>query len=511
MMLKSYQVEAVDKIASAYNDQSCGVATIYIPSGYGVSGILAESINRILKDDSDAKVLCLVDRREEVFQLKNAIRERAYRLSVCDLVNDYSGQPVLVTTYAAYFFKKREFKFDFIICGRADALGPEKCKQILHEKSRLTLGVFATRYRDGSNPFFNAPCLFKIMSLYHDEMFFQEKFAVPMLGHMGFTDILTGTELFINGAVVRPDIIAVKDGVTYVIEIKTYRGMFNDRQIVQRAIEYITNYKSILERKYQNSRFVAILTCNIDESTKYEIAQQYGIFVWDIKNLLYLCGENIGLLSMLQQITPYPLTGIKSIQPIEADFSVKSKAPSASETNYESQLIEKLKNCKAGKSNKADKEYEKICSEIITYLFKNEFSQFSEQHTTKDDMFRMDIICGLKGTVAFWKFLINYYNTKFVVFECKNYSRKIEQNLIYVTDKYLFNPALRNVAFIISRKGFNDNAQKAALGILKEHGKLILDLTDLDLEIMIKAKSEGKEPSDFLLDKVEKLLMGVSI
>ena len=117
----------------------------------------------------------------------------------------------------------------------------------------------------------------------------------------------------------------------------------------------------------------------------------------------------------------------------------------------------------------------------------------------------------MKGTTAFWNFLIRYYNTKFVVFECKNYAQKIKQNLIYVTDKYLFNPALRNVAFIISRKGFSANAQKAALGILKDQGKLIVDVTDSDLEEMIKAKASGQEPSDYLLDKVEKMLMGVGI
>lgn len=76
---------------------------------------------------------------------------------------------------------------------------------------------------------------------------------------------------------------------------------------------------------------------------------------------------------------------------------------------------------------------------------------------------------------------------------------------------FCFSIISRNVVFIISRNGFSDNAKKAALGILKEQGKLIIDLTDHDLEVMVCAKKDGKEPSDYLLDKVEKLLMGVSI
>ena len=45
--------------------------------------------------------------------------------------------------------------------------------------------------------------------------------------------------------------------------------------------------------------------------------------------------------------------------------------------------------------------------------------------------------------------------------------------MIYITEKYLFNAALRNVAIVISRKGFSDGACFAAKGCLKENGKMI--------------------------------------
>lgn len=510
MILRSFKEQVANRIVFAYNDQSCSIAKIFISSGLRSRQLLAESINRILKVNSNAKVLYLCGRKEEANKFKNVIVEMEYGLSVCDSVNDYTKQSVLAITYSAYFAKKRDIKCDLIICAAPEALNSEKCNELLNEKCRLLLGVFADKQRSKNNLFHNAPCLVEINYNYN-EYLFHEMFAVPMLRHMGYTEIQTDKEFVMNNKVIRPDIVALKDGLTNFIEIKTYRGLFNDREIVRRAIDQIKKYKIILELEYPNSQFGLILTCDVEESAKREIAKEYGIFVWDIKNLLYICSENIELSSILEQITSYPVNGIKAEKPIEANISVKPKTLIETENKYETELIERLKTCKSGRTKKADKEYEKICAQIIDYLFKNEFSQFYEQHSTKDDMFRMDIICGLKGTVAFWKFLIRYYNTRFVVFECKNYSHKIEQNLIYVTDKYLFNPILRNVAFIISRKGFSDNAQKAALGILKEQGKLILDLTDLDLEIMIKAKSEGKEPSDFLLDKVEKLLMSVSI
>ena len=513
--LRAYQKEAAEKIVSAYNENKSKTATVCMPTGLGVGMLLVEAINTILKTNPDTKVLYLVKYREEAVQFDERIKRSNYNLSVCTSVKEYANQSVLAITYAAYFAnfaKLSELRSDLIICRGAEVLNGSKYMPILSQKSRLILGVFAFRQENKSNLFNNALCLFEIGPHFsYNELLFQERLAVPMLRQMGFTEIQPDNAFKIKNMTVRPDIVALKDGLTYFIEIKTYRSMFNDRQVVRHAIDQINKYKSILENEYPKSRFGVILMCDIDESTKEEFAKEYGIFIWDIKNLLYLCRECIELSDILEQITSYSLNGIKPEPPVKVDSSVKFKAPIVIEKTYEAELIERLKNCKTGKTKKADIEYEKICAEILSYLFKNEFSQFFEQHTTSDDMFRMDIICGLKGTTAFWKFLIKYYNTRFVVFECKNYSHKIEQNLIYVTDKYLFNPVLRNVAFILSRKGFNNNAQKAALGILKEQGKLILDLTDLDLETMINAKSEGKEPSDFLLDKVEKLLMGVSV
>lgn len=46
----------------------------------------------------------------------------------------------------------------------------------------------------------------------------------------------------------------------------------------------------------------------------------------------------------------------------------------------------------------------------------------------------------------------------------KNYREPISPNLIYITEKYLFPVALRNVALIIFRKGFDQN------GIIKRKG-----------------------------------------
>ncbi len=56
-------------------------------------------------------------------------------------------------------------------------------------------------------------------------------------------------------------------------------------------------------------------------------------------------------------------------------------------------------------------------------------------------------------------------------------------------------------------KGFSGNAQFAADGCLKEHGKLLLSINDDELLKMIDLRDSGEDPEDFLLEKLEDILM----
>jgi hypothetical protein len=215
----------------------------------------------------------------------------------------------------------------------------------------------------------------------------------------------------------------------------------------------------------------------------------------------------------LSELLYFPISDIIPEEPygwMPQRLALASEISEPSTQSIVESLEEQLRACRVGKEKKAAVEYECICTEIIQFLFDSEFTQSSNQHKTGDDLFRMDLLCGIKGSSVFWELLIRHYNTRFVVFEYKNYSTFLPQNLIYTTEKYLFDAALRNVAIIVSRKGFSKNARIAALGCLKETGKLIIDLTDEDLILMLHKKIDGEESSDYLLWKLENLLMTVS-
>ena len=84
---------------------------------------------------------------------------------------------------------------------------------------------------------------------------------------------------------------------------------------------------------------------------------------------------------------------------------------------------------------------------------------------------------------------------------------EITQKEIYTTEKYLYEKALRKVAIIISRKGSDESAKKAARGSLRELGKLIVCLSDEDVNKLIDMKNNKEEPADYLEALLDDMLM----
>jgi hypothetical protein len=99
------------------------------------------------------------------------------------------------------------------------------------------------------------------------------------------------------------------------------------------------------------------------------------------------------------------------------------------------------------------------------------------------------------------------FHSQYVIFECKNYVDPIRQGEIYTTEKYLYQKALRSVAFIVSRKLAHESALAAARGAIRENGKLIVSLSVDDICKMLALKDTAQDYNGFLFDKVDDMLM----
>ena len=156
-------------------------------------------------------------------------------------------------------------------------------------------------------------------------------------------------------------------------------------------------------------------------------------------------------------------------------------------------LKEKLQRIKPGLEQY--QQYEDACVEILKYVLGDYLTLWSVQEKTNNSMYRFDLCCKIKsGTNQdFFNMVQQYFNTKYIVFEFKNYAERITQKEIYTTEKYLYEKALRRVAVIISRRGADENALAAARGSLRETGKLILCLSDKDIMDLIDIKDKNEQ------------------
>ncbi|WP_139891379.1 restriction endonuclease [Bacillus sp. D386] len=262
---------------------------------------------------------------------------------------------------------------------------------------------------------------------------------------------------------------------------------------------------------------IFIVGCPLDKEIKFDLTKEFpNTSILDSNNLLFLINNDVELIDRFYRLMNEILFDVRidSEKPFDCinDF-IFNDIPNTSSDYKEAlslgnKLYRDLKEIRAGRNEFSL--YEKKGEEILKYLFDQNLKGWHPQVTTDDGLNRYDLVCRILRGNEFWEYLINDFQSRYIIFEFKNYSQKIKQTEIYTTEKYLFQTALRNVCFIISRRGLSDSALKATDGILRETGKLIIGLDDKDLRELLNLKDTGNEPSDYLFEKIDNTLLRLS-
>lgn len=293
------------------------------------------------------------------------------------------------------------------------------------------------------------------------------------------------------------DIFAEKDEKKYVVEVK--RGDLDTSKI--------NGIANMLDECTKGTNYIPILVLFSRRSymIKDRLVDNYNINVIDISNLLYLVSNNQKMKDRLINLLDF---STESIMEKELYFNIDLKQyKKCMESNYG--YIDRLETIIAGKKNA--QQYEKFCVDILKYLFNDTLSLWEEQQKSNDDLFRFDLICKIKNNInnEFFNTIENYFSSKYIIFEFKNYIDKITQKEVYTTEKYLYKTALRTVAILFTRNGVDKNGIKAIKGTLRENGKLIIVLDDRDIKQMIYAKEHGEDYIQILINKLDKMLVSL--
>lgn len=293
------------------------------------------------------------------------------------------------------------------------------------------------------------------------------------------------------------DFLAEKDKTAYGIEVKMQPRSYHE---IVPTMEYIIRMTT-KAAKNRNLSPVIVFNGIIAKTVKDELERNYHeLIIVDISNLIAAVPPHTELRTELLAAIPY---SIDEIKPQESDALPSWIQHGA----HEESLIKELENCVPGKAGFRD--FEKICTDILKATFNDQLTLWKEQKTSNNNLYRFDLLCRIKDShnSTFWNIVERNFFSKYVVFEYKNHRSQIKQEQIYTTEKYLYSKALRTVAIVVSQHGADANAQWAAKGAFRESGKLILLIDAKDLEIMLKMKLEGDDPSELFLEKLDNLLM----
>lgn len=303
------------------------------------------------------------------------------------------------------------------------------------------------------------------------------------------------------------DIYAEKNGKKFFIEVKAVRSKIISKSSIANTT-LVADLMSLKDDEY----FVLVTANMIPDLIKEYIRTKDKFLVIDISELLYLVQDNEELKYRLLSLVEFTTEDIELKEPKEflrlLDVVEDETLDSLIDDNEKiKQLLQEVKDWEQDK--KTSTEYEKFCTKVLKILFSNDLTLWREQQKSNDDLYRFDLICKIKDDVtsAFWKFIEEYFRSKYIIFEFKNYKDFITQKEIYTTEKYLYAKALRCVAIIVSCNGSDENAKKAIKGTLRENGKLILNLSNRDLVNMLEYELNGNLASEYLYNVLDEMFI----
>jgi hypothetical protein len=286
------------------------------------------------------------------------------------------------------------------------------------------------------------------------------------------------------------------------VEVKYYRTARAQISLIDAAVV------RLIQNALDAEKVMLIVSCVIPVGINAKLEDSYGVRIIDRTDLINMASKVPELTDKLLVLLNIDTNddSIKNRGDVEVTGGFQNKKIShLKKSNMGELLCNELELLKPGKEEWS--KYEEKCDSIIKYLFADNLYGWHRQLRTDDGLNRYDYICRINPATAFWRFLVEELNSRYIVFEFKNYNDEITQGQVLTTEKYLLEKALRRVAIIISRKGSSNNADMMMQGAMREHGKLILTIDDKKICEMLNMRDRGEDPSDLLFEMVDRFLM----
>lgn len=294
-------------------------------------------------------------------------------------------------------------------------------------------------------------------------------------------------------------------GDMWAIEVKYYRTARAQPALIDAAAARVVSNGV----NANASKGMLVVSCFLTGELRNALEQKFSITFVDQVDLRNWCAaypeltEELDALLEANPREPHPADPLRQ-SPASRSKPINHASTQSPDTKG-TELCRELKGIKKGKASWA--QYEKTCEKVLKYLFPNDLHGWHSQKRTDDGLNRYDYVCRVRPTTEFWKFVIDHLNSRYILFEFKNYSGKIKQGQILTTEKYLLERGLRRTAIIMTRGGAEPHAIAMTQGAMREHGKLMLILNDEKVCEMLHMKEQGEDPTDCLFEIADDFLL----
>lgn len=172
-------------------------------------------------------------------------------------------------------------------------------------------------------------------------------------------------------------------------------------------------------------------------------------------------------------------------------------------------FIQQLDACPLGKEGWS--QFEDICTNILRFLFIPPLSEPTRQARTYSGTSRRDAVFPNRNITATddatarnWHHLFLELKARMILFEFKNYdTTDIGHDEVNQTRNYMTDPMGR-LAIIICSKEPSESAYRQRNSVYTHDQKVILLITKAHLKEMLAMKDRGEQPSDLVIDFVER-------
>lgn len=304
------------------------------------------------------------------------------------------------------------------------------------------------------------------------------------------------------------DLLAVKGTEEWAIEVKHYRTERAQYSLIETAATVILSSPAV---QHGGRQPMLVMSCSLTPELRAAFETKFGLDLRDRSDLRDWAAADPVLLDRLDALLETRTVDVEprkveepGVRPTLKLFARPRPKPPP---KVGTELGDELKALRKGKATWAA--YEALGDRILKYLFPNDLDGWHRQKRTDDGLNRYDSVCRIKPSTSFWQFLIDHLDSRYVIFEFKNYAKRIGQSQILTTEKYLLSRALRRTAVIFSRLGADKHAHAMAQGAMREHGKLLLVLDDENVLEMLRMKDRGEDASDLLFEIADKFLLSL--